>query len=66
MQHLKATLGTKSRKTVNSVLSVLSKTLKVAVRWKVITALPCTIELVKVSSSVPRFYELADYQILEK
>jgi len=64
VQHLKATLATKSRKTVNNVLSVLNKALKVALRWKVIAALPCTIELVKVSSAVPRFYELSEYQQL--
>jgi integrase len=61
VQRLKAALGSKSRKTVNNVLSVLNKALKVAVRWKVISAMPCTIELVKVSNIVPRFYEFAEY-----
>jgi integrase len=61
VQHLKAVLAPKSRKTLNNVLSVLNKALKVAVKWKVIAAMPCTIELVKVSNLVPRFYEFAEY-----
>jgi integrase len=64
VQHLKATLAARSRKTVNSILSVLNKTLKVAVRWRVIATVPCTIELVKVSNLVPRFYEVAEYRRL--
>ena len=64
VQHLKANLAAHSRKTVNNVLSVLNKTLKVAVRWRIIAAVPCTIELVKVSNLVPRFYEVAEYQRL--
>jgi hypothetical protein len=42
VQRLKATLASKSRKTVNNVLSVLNKVLKVALRWKVISTMPCT------------------------
>jgi integrase len=64
IQHLKAHLATKSRKTVNNVLTVLGKLLRVALKWKVITALPCTIEFLKVSNSVPRFYEFGQYQRL--
>ncbi len=61
VQRVKAALTKKSRKTVNNVLSVLNKALKVAVKWKVIQAMPCTIELVKVSNLVPYFYEFAEY-----
>ena len=64
VQQLKATLADYSRKTVNNVLSVLNKTLKVAVRWRVIATMPCTIELVKVSNVVARFYEFDEYQRL--
>jgi integrase len=64
VQHLKAALAAKSRKTVNNVLSVVNKALKVAVKWKVIGAMPCTIELVKVSNLVPGFYEFAEYERL--
>lgn len=61
VQRLKAHLATKSRKTVNNVLSALSMLLKVAVKWKVLAAVPCSIELLKVSNLVPRFYEFGQY-----
>jgi integrase len=64
VQNLKADLATKSRKTVNNVLSILNKLLKVAVKWKVIKELPCSIELLKVSSPVPAFYEFEEYERL--
>jgi integrase len=38
--------------------------LKIAVKWKVITAMPCTIELLEVDSPVARFYELEPYAAL--
>jgi len=55
--HLKGRLHRLNRKTVNSVLTVLNTLLKVAVKWKVLGAMPCTIELVKVSNASPEFYE---------
>jgi integrase len=58
---LEARLRDRSRKTTNNVLTVLNKLLKVAVKWKVLDAMPCTIELVKVSSASPGFYEFEDY-----
>lgn len=58
---LKARLRSKSRKTTNNVLTVLNKLLKVAVKWKVLGAMPCTVELVKVSNASPEFYEFEDY-----
>jgi integrase len=61
VQQVKAVLAAKSRKTLNNVLTVLNKLLKVAVKWKVIPTMPCTIELVKVNNLVPRFYEYAEY-----
>ena len=61
VQRIKAALSAKNRKTVNNVLTVLGKLLKVAMKWKLLSALPCTVELLKVSNSVPRFYEFADY-----
>jgi len=61
VQRIKAALATKNRKTVNNVLTVLGKLLKVAVKWKLLGALPCTVELLKVSHAVPGFYEFADY-----
>jgi integrase len=64
VQNVKADLATKSRKTVNNVMSVLNKLLKVAVKWKVIKEIPCSIELLKVSSPVPTFYEFDEYERL--
>lgn len=64
VQHLKAALAVKSPKTVNNVLTVLSKLLKVAVKWKAIDRVPCTIELLKVQNMVPTFYEFTEYERL--
>jgi integrase len=61
---LKADLSRKAPKTVNNVLTVLSKTLRLAVKWKVIGTMPCTIELLRVSNLVPKFYEFAEYRRL--
>jgi integrase len=58
---LKARLRDRNRKTLNNNLTVLSMLLKVAVKWKVLAAMPCTIELVKVSNTTPEFYEFEDY-----
>jgi len=43
----------KAPKTVNNILTVLGKTLRLAVKWKVIGTMPCTIELLRVSNLVP-------------
>jgi integrase len=61
---LKGALAKKSRKTVNNVLSTLSKLLKVAIKWKELAAMPCAIELFKVSNTVRAFYEFDDYRRL--
>ncbi len=61
VQKLKADLSGKAPKTVNNILTVLGKTLRLAVKWKVIGTMPCTIELLKVSNLVPEFYEFAQY-----
>jgi integrase len=64
IQSLKAALSKKSPKTVNNVLTTLSKCLKVAAEWGVIEELPCIIRLLKVSSEVPGWYELLEYKRL--
>ncbi len=43
------------------MLTVSNKLLKVAVKWKVLDAMPCAIELVKISNASPEFYEFEDY-----
>lgn len=60
VQALKTRLAGKAPKTVNNVLSVLGKMLKVAVKWKSSTglkALPCEVELVKVQKKKMEHYE---------
>jgi integrase len=64
VQDLKANLSGKAPKTVNNILTVLGKTLRLAVKWKVISTMPCTIELLRVSNLVPTFYEFAEYRRL--
>ncbi len=64
IQQLKGRLSKKSPKTVNNVLTVLSKLLKVAVEWKVITAMPCRIRLLKTAKPVVEFYEDAELERL--
>ena len=46
-------MATNGTKTVNNVLTALSKCLKVAAEWDVMDRVPCTVRLLKVSSSVP-------------
>jgi integrase len=61
VQSIKAALADHAPKTVNNVLTVLGSTLRVAVKWKVLPALPCAVDLVKVCNLVPEFYEFGDY-----
>lgn len=58
---LKAELKDLSPKTVNNVLSVLSKALKVAVDWGVLMELPVHIRLLKVQEAQMTFYEPRDF-----
>jgi integrase len=64
IQQLKAALSDRTRKTVNNVLTLLSNVLHVAVKWKLISQMPCAIEFYKVSNVVPEFYEFEDYERL--
>ncbi len=51
-------------KTINNRLTVLGKLLRVAVEWKVIPAMPCTIRLLKVPEQELPFYEQDIYDRL--
>jgi integrase len=64
VQELQATLATKKASTFNNVISVLSKALKLAKKWKVIDKLPCEIERAKVQNLVVKFYDFAEYERL--
>lgn len=62
VQRLKADLTEHKPKTVNNILSVLSKLLKVAVKWKVIAVLPVTIDFLPVEQPEVQFYDFEEYR----
>jgi integrase len=64
VQRLKGRLAKMKPKTVNNVLTVLNKLLKVAAEWRVIPALPCRIRLLKTSKPVVEFYQEQEYEAL--
>lgn len=61
IQQLKATLASKSAKTVNNVLSTLSMLLKTAVKWGELERMPCQIETLKLVEPPFEFYDRATY-----
>ena len=64
VQRLKSRLNDRAPKTVNNVLTVLSILLKQAVEWEVITKVPCTIRLLKVSKPQMGFFDFDEYERL--
>jgi integrase len=66
VQGLKRSLSSLAPKTVNNVLAVLGKLLRVAARWKVIPAMPCSIELLRVTLYPPKFYDFDEYERLRQ
>jgi integrase len=64
VQRLKAQLVSKSPKTVNNVLTVLSVLLKRAVEWEVIDRMPCTVKLLRVEKGEAAFYDFEEYERL--
>jgi integrase len=66
VQAIKSALAERKPKTVNNVLTVLGNALRVAVKWKVIATMPCTVELLKVSNVQHAFYEFDEYARLVK
>lgn len=63
IDNLKAALGEKKlhAKTVNNILSVLNKMLKVAVRWKHIADVPVRIDLLRFQKKQMEFYSFDTY-----
>ena len=59
-----AQLETKSPKTVNNILAVLSVLLKKAVEWDVIERMPCTIKLLPVPKGSAAFHDFDEYERL--
>ena len=64
VQRLKTRMVTKSPKTVNNALAVLSVLLKKAVEWGVIERLPCPIRLLKVEKWAATFHASDQYERL--
>jgi integrase len=64
VQRLKGRLADRHRKTVNNVLGILGHTLRMAVRWKVIDRVPCSVTMLKVGAALPKFYDFDDYKRL--
>jgi integrase len=62
---LKGALSGAAPKTVNNILSVLSRALRCAVAWDVIRVVPCKFGLLKVPDREMPFYELDEYQRLK-
>lgn len=61
---LKGRLCERSPKTCNNVLAVLSRCLRSAVDWGVLSGWPCKIELLKVQRPEMDWYEVHDYRRL--
>lgn len=61
VQAIKRKLSHCKPKTVNNALSVLSKMLRVAMKWKIIHLVPCSFDLFKVNNVLPKFYEFDEY-----
>jgi integrase len=53
-----------AEKTRNNILSPLGACLKLAVKWRVIAAMPCIVEIPAVHSERPEFYDFDDYSRL--
>jgi len=64
VQMVKGRMGAQSPKSVNNVLTIVSKVLKVAVEWRVIPAMPCRVRLLKNAKPVVEFYEDEDLEKL--
>lgn len=63
VQRLKAKLATDALrpKTVENIMSVLRKLLKVAVEWDVLDTMPCTVKRTKAAKKTAAFYDFAEY-----
>jgi integrase len=66
VQALKGALTARSPKTVNNVLSVLSRALRCAVEWDIIASVPCRFGLLKAVTRDMEWYEPAEYRRLVK
>jgi integrase len=61
VQRLKHELRDRAPKTVNNVLTVLNTLLKIAVEWKVIERMPCTIRSIRIVRPPMGFFDTEEY-----
>jgi integrase len=63
VQRLKAKLAAAELKpkTVENIMSVLRKLLRVAVEWDVLEVMPCTVTRTKVAKKTAQFYDFAEF-----
>ncbi len=64
VQGLKHSLRDKSAKTVNNVLTVLSKMLRVAVEWDVLDRVRCNVHLLPIEKSSASFHDFDEFERL--
>ena len=64
VERLKGELSHLAPKTVNNVLCVFSRLLRVAVEWEFIEAMPCQIRLLRVRSPEAKFFGFEEYERL--
>jgi integrase len=61
VQRLKSAFVKLKPKTVNNILTVLGKLLRVAEEWRVIAKMPCRVRLLKQTAREMEFYDFSDY-----
>jgi integrase len=64
VQRIKQHLARRAPKTVNNVLTVLSKMMKVAVEWGEIESVPCTIKLLPIPPAEADFHDFDEFERL--
>ena len=64
VQRLKSALRARAAKTVNNVLTVLNVLLRIAVEWREIDRMPCTVRLVKALTPSAVFHDFDTYERL--
>jgi integrase len=64
VQRLKAELSERAPKTVNNILSMLGRMLRVAVEWDAIEQVPATVKLLRATSPEVEFYDFAQFERL--
>lgn len=64
VQRLKADLAHLSASSVNNILTVLGKLLRIATEWRVIDSMPCTVRLLPRRHAEAQFWDFPEYERL--